>query len=194
MKQIKCDVCGNEICYEEVQCEESPVTETPDTQEILTEILLNTREQCVMIDDMIRNQINLKDAQIDKLHSELQYFKDDQASKFINQVMKAVIKVRKDMLKRTTSQSWDEMTIADLKREYEYVVDDLTDLLEQQNIDPYETAAGELFDKSKHQVFKMEPTDDPALDKTIKQSVSEGYTKNGKILIVERVIVYQYKA
>lgn len=194
MKQIKCDVCGNEIRYEETPVEEVSAPETQDTQEVLTEILLNTREQCVMVDGMIRNQINLKDAQIDKLHSELQYFRDDQASKFINQVMKAVIKVRKDMLKRTASQSWDEMSVAELKREYEYVVDDLTDLLEQQNIDPYETAPGEPFDASKHQVFKIEPTDDTTLDKTIKKSVSEGYTKNGKILIVERVVVYQYKA
>ena len=108
--------------------------------------------------------------------------------------MKAVIKVRKDMLKRQASQSWEEMSVAELKREYAYVVDDLTDLLEQQNIDPYETEPGEPFDASKHQVFKLEPTDDASLDKTIKKSVSEGYTKNGKVLIVERVIVYQYKA
>ena len=89
MKQIVCEVCGNNIYYEEAPVEETAAPEaqeTQDTQEtrdILTEILLNTREQCVMIDGMIRNQIDLKDAQIDKLHSELQYFKDDQASKFI---------------------------------------------------------------------------------------------------------------
>jgi molecular chaperone GrpE (heat shock protein) len=193
MKQIKCDVCGNEILVERAPAEEAVVPEIPDTQGILSEILLNTQEQCAMVDGLIRNQINLKDAQIDKLHSELQYYKDDQASKFINQVMKAVIKVRKDMLKRTTSRSWDEMSAAELKREYEYVVDDLTDLLEQQNIDPYETAPGEPFDASRHQVFKLEPTDDASLDKTIQKSVSEGYTKNGKVLIVERVIVYQHK-
>lgn len=193
MKQIKCDVCGNEILVEGAPAEEAVVPETPDTQGILSEILLNTQEQCAMVDGLIRNQINLKDAQIDKLHSELQYYKDDQASKFINQVMKAVIKVRKDMLKRITSRSWEEMSVAELKREYGYVVDDLTDLLEQQNIDPYETAPGEPFDAAKHQVFKLEPTEDAALDKTIQRSVSEGYTKNGKVLIVERVIVYQHK-
>lgn len=193
MKQVKCDVCGNEIVIEEVPAAEAPVPETPSTHDLLTEILLNTQEQCTMVDGMIRNQINLKDEQIDKLHSELQFYKDDHSSKFVNQVMKAVIKVRKDMLKRTASQSWEELSVAELKREYEYVLDDLTDLLEQQNIDPYETAAGESFSAAKHQVRKIIPTDDESLDKTIKESVSEGYTKGEKILIVERVDVYQYK-
>ena len=199
MKQVVCSVCGNEIMVEEVAAEkiaaeEVATSEGLSTHDLLTEILLNTQEQCTMVDGMIRNQINRKDEQIDKLHSELQYYKDDQASKFVNQVMKAVIKVRKDMMKRTASQSWEEMSVAEVKREYEYVLDDLTDLLEQQNVDPYETAAGEPFSAAKHQVRKIIPTDDEALDKTIKESISEGYTKGDKVLIVERVDVYQYKA
>ena len=189
--------CGEEILQEEIQDtaqEEITVLEEQDTQELLTEILLNSREQCQMIDTLIREQVQRKDAQIDKLHSELQYYKDDQASKVINQVMKSVIKVRKDMLRRMGSGNWAEMTVSDLQREYSYVLDDLTDLLEQQNIDPYETAPGQPFDPAIHQVHKLESTPDPALDKTIARSFSEGYTKGEKILIVERVIVYQYKA
>ena len=198
MKSMKCEVCGNVIECEQIPLPEVPAEQITEREELsvqdkLTEILLNTREQCTMIDDMIRNQVNLKDEQIDKLHSELQYYKDDQASKFINQVMKAVIKVRKDMRKRMASKDWEEMSAAELKREYGYVLEDLTDLLEQQNIDAYETAPGEPFHAARHQVQKLEPTSDAALDKTVKQSFSEGYIKNGKVLIVERVIVYQYK-
>lgn len=86
MGQVKCDVCGNVVQYEEMREQSCTEQETADVHGMLTEILLNTREQCVMVDDMIRNQINLKDEQIDKPHAELQYFKDDEASKFINQV------------------------------------------------------------------------------------------------------------
>ena len=193
MKQMICDACGNVIQYEEHSTEENQDFEDQSVNGILTEILLNTQEQSVMIDSMIRNQINIKDAQIDKLHGELQYYKDDHASRFIDQVMKAVIKVRKGMLKRTNAKTWEEMTVADLKREYEYIIDDLTDLLEQQNIYPYETVAGEPFDAAIHQVFQLEYTDNTALDKKIKKSVSQGYIKNGRPMIVERVVVYQYK-
>lgn len=188
MKNIKCEICGNIISYDE-----TPAQETPSIQDMLTEILLNTQEQCTLVDTMLRTQINLKDEQINKLHSELQFYKDDHSSKFINQVMKAVIKVRKDMTKRTAAQDWAEMSAAELRREYAYVLDDLTDLLEQQNIDPYETSVGEPFNASKHQVHKIVPTEDETLDKTVARSVSEGYTKGDKVLLVERVDVYQYK-
>lgn len=65
-------------------------------------------------------------------------------------------------------------------------------MMEQQNIDPYQTNAGEPFDASIHQP-KLEATDNPALDKTIKESLSEGYRKRDKVLLPERVAVYQYK-
>lgn len=205
MQKIKCDVCGHEIELDQPIADEVPASQTPEpsqapetpeefsTNDMLTEILLNTREQCTMVDTLIRNQIHVKDEQINKLYSEMQFYKEDHASRFINQVMKAIIKVRKDMIKRASSPEWLEMSVSQVQREFEYAIDDLTELLEQQNIDPYETDPGELFDVSKHQVHKLEPTDDPELDKRIKQSFHEGYLKNGKVFIVERVIVYQYK-
>lgn len=193
METVICEVCGNEVEIKQTVPEEQPAEQPQENNEILTEILLNTQEQCTMMDTLIRNQINVKDEQINKLHNELQFYKEDHSSRFVNQVMKAVIKVRKDMMKRVASQAWDEMSAAELQREYEYVLDDLTDLLEQQNVDPYETEHGEPFDPTRHQVQKLETTEDPSLDKCVKSSVSEGYTKGGKVFIVERVVVYQYR-
>ena len=80
-----------------------------------------------------------------------------------------------------------------IKKEYQYIFEDITDLMEQQNVDPYRSEPGDDFDASIHQP-KLEPTTDPASDKKVKESVSEGYKKDGKILIPEKVIVYQYKA
>jgi molecular chaperone GrpE (heat shock protein) len=159
----------------------------------LLEILLNTREQGQMMEQLIKNQIQVKDEMISKLHKELDYYKQDSTDRFVDQLMKSVIKVRKDMNKRISSEAWDRMTLADLKREYQYVLEDITDLLEQQNVDAYESNPGDDFDASIHQA-KLEATNDINLDKKIKGSISEGYKKRGKVLIPERVIVYQYKA
>ena len=159
----------------------------------LDEILLNTQEQCQMVEQMIRSQIQVKDAMIDKLHKELEYYKQDQAERFVVQLMKAIVKVRKDMGKLIRSEKWPELTGEELRKEYIYSFEDLTDLLQQQNIDPFETEVGACFDASKHQIFKIESTDNPLLDKTIQKSVSEGYVKGDKVLIAERVIVYQNK-
>ncbi|MFI3177231.1 MAG: nucleotide exchange factor GrpE [Eubacteriales bacterium] len=156
------------------------------------EILLNTREQGQMIERLIQNQIEVKDKMIDKLHEELNYYKQDTADRFVEQLMKALIKVRKDMKKRMTSNQWDTMSVGDVKREFEYLLEDITDLLELQNVDVYSTKPGEMFDGSIHQP-KIEVTSEEALNRTIKESGMEGYRRGNKILIPEQVVVYQYK-
>lgn len=167
-------------------CEES------ENDQIM-EILLNSREQGQIMESMIKNQIEVKDNLIEKLHKELEYYKQDSADKFVDQLMKAIIKVRKDMMRTMNSDEWYEYSVEDFMREYQYIFEDLTDLLEQQNVDAYHTEAGEGFDASIHQA-KIERTDDPNLDKTIKESLGEGYKKGNKVLQPEKVIVYQYKA
>lgn len=158
----------------------------------ILEILLNTREQGQIMEQLIKNQIEVKDEMINKLHKELDYYRQGAADRFVEQLMKSLIKVRKDMSKLTLSDRWDVMTLEEVKREYQYALEDITDLLEQQNIDPYKSEPGDMFDATIHQP-KLEVTSDDSLDKKIKESISEGYKKGDKILIPERVIVYQYK-
>ena len=167
--------------------------EGDDPNGALLEILLNSREQGQMMEQLIKNQIEVKDDMIDKLHKELDYYKQDAAGRFTDQLMKAVIKVRRDMTRLVASDKWEEMTADDLRREYQYSLEDITDLLEQQNVDPFSSEPGDDFDASIHQA-KIEATNDISLDKKVKESISEGYKKGSKVLIPERVIVYQYRA
>ena len=173
------------------QSEEALVESEKDGE--LMEILLNTREQGQMMEQLIKNQIQVKDDLIDKLHKELDYYKQGAADRFVDQLMKAVIKVRKDMVKITSSDDWANMSADDLRREYQYSLEDISDLLEQQNVDPFSSEPGDAFDAAIHQA-KVEITDDESLDKKVKSSLSEGYKKGDTVLIPERVIVYQYKA
>ncbi len=181
---------------EEVNQSKQENTEINESQQEiqgeLMEILLNTREQGQMMEHLIKHQIEVKDEMINKLHKELEYYKQGAADRFVDQLMKALIKVRKDMLKIINSQNWGGMSVEDLKREYIYASEDLSDLLEQQNVDQFMTESGDVFDAAIHQP-KIEVTNDPSLDKKIKESISEGYKKGDKVLIPERVIVYQYK-
>ena len=158
----------------------------------LMEILLNTREQGQMMEQLINNQIEVKDEMINKLHKELDYYKQESLERFIDQLMKSVIKVRKDMGKLIYSEEWGDMTADDLRKEYVYIFEDLTDLLEQQNVDAYSSEPGTVFEAAIHQPI-IEVTDDSSLDKKVKQSISEGYRKGEKVLLPERVVVYHYK-
>lgn len=162
-----------------------------DQNNQLEEILLNTQEQCQMVEHLIKNQIEVKDQMIEKLHKELEFYKQDYADKFTDQLMKAVIRVQKSMQRCMTAGDWETLDASRLRREYRYAFEDLTDLLEQQNVDAYSTEPGNVFDAAIHQA-KLEKTTDPQKDKLVKESLGEGYRKNGKVLIPEKVIVYQY--
>ena len=157
----------------------------------IDEMLLNTREQCQMMEQLIKNQIEVKDNLIEKLHKELEVYRQGAADRFADQLMKAVIKIHKDVAKRSGADDWESLTADDLRKEYRYVLEDLTDLLEQQNVDVYSTPSGSPFDPSVHQA-KIVSTDDAGLDRLVKESLSEGYRKGNRILIPERVAVYQY--
>ena len=169
-------------------------------QENLEEIVLNTREQGQMLENLIRskieplieNQIKVKDEMISKLYDELKFYKEGEAVRFENQLIKAIIKVRRNMLNYMKSNKWSNSDVDMLKDEYEGVLMDIDSLLELQNVDPYTSNPGDDFDKSIHEA-KIEITDKIELDKKIKESIKEGYKKDGKVLVTERVLVYKVK-
>ena len=169
-------------------------------QENLEEIVLNTREQGQMLENLIRdkieplieNQIKVKDEMISKLYDELKFYKEGEAVRFENQLIKAIIKVRRNMLNYMKSNKWSNSDVDMLKDEYEGVLMDIDSLLELQNVDPYTSNPGDDFDKSIHEA-KIEITDNIELDKKIKESIKEGYKKDGKVFVTERVLVYKVK-
>ena len=96
------------------------------------------------------------------------------------------------MLNYMKSNKWSNSDVDMLKDEYEGVLMDIDSLLELQNVDPYTSNPGDDFDKSIHEA-KIEITDNIELDKKIKESIKEGYKKDGKVLVTERVLVYKVK-
>ena len=165
---------------------------TDDIQSNMMEYIIKIDERCEHLNALMVSRIQARDDLIDRLHEELDYYKKDAATKFENQLLKAVIKVRQNMKKKLNSNFFEEKDSSQILQEYVYAFEDLTDLLEQQICDEIETSPGEMFDPAIHQA-KIEVTDDISLDRTIKCSISSGYKKDGKVLIPERVIVYQYK-
>ncbi len=159
--------------------------------DILNEILLNTKEQYQMIENILAEQIKKKDENIDLLHKELEYYKQEQGERLLDQVMKEIIKLRNGLMKTIQSDSWESLSEEELRKTIIYVEEDLIDLLQRQNIDPFSSLPGEEFDRSRHKVSKVVPTNDKTLDKKIQKSVSPGYLKKDKVMIPEQVVVYR---
>lgn len=159
----------------------------------LNEILLNTREQCQMTAELIENQIRKKDELIDRLHQELEYYKKDQAARLVDQVMKELIGLRGRMQKKMNAPRWRQLSAQELLDEFTYLDEDIVDLLERQNIEPFTTPPGSRFEGGRHRAMTVEPTADQLLDHTVKASLSPGYAKGDKVLLPEHVVVYRYQ-
>ncbi|MCR5782454.1 MAG: nucleotide exchange factor GrpE [Clostridia bacterium] len=176
--------------------ENTPQTGTAAGDEIKREdpgsALNEMCEAAKNIETFICSQLETKDAQIDRLHAELSYYKQDQAQRFEEQLLKAVIKILVSMKKTSRTDRWNDMTADEAKREYLYAADDIADMLTLQNVDEFESGEGDDFDASRHQAAKAVTTPDKSLDKKIKRSLAPGFERNGKVMIFERVEVFRF--
>ncbi len=155
----------------------------------LTEACL---QQAKELEQIFYNQIVEKDQIIEKLHRELDETRKAAEGSVEDQLMKQVIKIRIGMKRCISDENWVQLSAEDVRKQYQYLYEDITDLLNLQGIDEFSSNEGEMFDAGIHNA-RLEKTDNLSLDKKVHQSISEGYRKNNKVLIPERVSVYQYK-
>ena len=162
------------------------------TNEDLMQVLRAINESRQHFDETIQHQVSAKDNLIDKLHADLRSYQKADSDRYILQVMKAVIRVRTEIQKQMQSDRWESLSAEQLREGYAYIMEDLTDLLENQGIISFVSKPGSDFDPSK-QNPQIELTNDPSLDKTVKQSKKDGYIQGDKLIVPEQVIVYHYK-
>jgi len=135
-----------------------------------------------------------KDEIIDKLHQELQEYKQDIVKKHILSIVLDVVKVADDIRKWITyfrSLDVSQRDPVKLFRYLEAIPSDLEDIFYWQGVKPYINQEG-AFDPAKQRAMKKIDTDDVSKDKTIAKSLRPGYEWEGKVIRQEMVAVYVY--
>ena len=135
-----------------------------------------------------------KDEIIDKLHQELQEYKQDIVKKHILSIVLDVVKVADDIRKWITYFKSLDVSQRDpikLFRYLEAIPSDLEDIFYWQGVKPYSNSEG-AFDPATQRTIKKIPTDDISKDKTIAKSLRSGYEWEGKVIRQEMVAVYVY--
>ena len=136
-----------------------------------------------------------KDEIIDKLHQELQEYKQDIVKKHILSIVLDVVKVADDIRKWIAyfrSLDVSQRDPVKLFRYLEAIPSDLEDIFYWQGVKPYTNREG-VFDPAKQRTIKKIATDDPSKDKTIAKSLRPGYEWEGKVIRQEMVAVYVYE-
>jgi len=136
-----------------------------------------------------------KDEIIDKLHNELQEYKQDILKKHILSIVMDVVKVADDIRKWLTYFRSLEVSQRDPRKLFRYleaIPSDLEDIFYWHGVRPFSTAEG-IFDPSRQRAIKKIPSMDASQDKLIAESIRPGYEWSGKVIRQEMVAVYVYQ-
>jgi molecular chaperone GrpE (heat shock protein) len=136
-----------------------------------------------------------KDEIIDKLHNELQEYKQDILKKHILSIVMDVVKVADDIRKWLTYFRSLEVSQRDPRKLFRYleaIPSDLEDIFYWHGVRPFSTAEG-IFDPTRQRAIKKVPSMDASQDKLIAESIRPGYEWDGKVIRQEMVAVYVYQ-
>jgi molecular chaperone GrpE (heat shock protein) len=150
----------------------------------LAEVLREIREKAAV--DRFREE------QIDRLHTELQTYKNDLVSKQARLLIQGIVRLHDDLGRSLTTLRQKppaELTPEMLFRELADFQDDLELLLGQHGVERFE-APGEEFDPRRQTVARTVSTDDAGQVGRIAERVRPGFEQGETILQKERVAVY----
>jgi|SRR6185295_5605892 len=150
----------------------------------LAELLQEIREKAAI--DRFREE------QIDRLHAELQTYKNDLVSKQARLLIQGIVRLHDDLGRSVTTlrqKPPEELTPETLFRQLADFQEDIELLLGQHGVERFE-APGEEFDPRRQTVTRTVPTEDPGRVGRISERVRPGFEQGETIVQKERVAVY----
>jgi molecular chaperone GrpE len=136
-----------------------------------------------------------KDEIIDRLHAELQEYKQNIIKKYTLSIVMDVVKVTDDIRKWLSYFRSLDVSQRDPRKLFRYlegIPSDLEDVFYWHGVKPFSSQEG-AFDPARHRAIKKVPTDEQALDKKVAHSIRPGYEWETKVIRQEMVAVYVYQ-
>lgn len=133
---------------------------------------------------------------VDRLHAELQEYKQGLILGILRPVFTDLIQLHDDIGKMVASSPPGDDAPAEVVRligvvrGYQQAVEDI---LERQGVETF-THDGDTFDPRRQRALSTVPTDDPGLNKRVAARVRKGFQANDKVVRPEFVTVYAHKA
>lgn len=131
---------------------------------------------------------------VDQMHKELQRYKEDMYAQLVRPILLDVIEIRDSIMRMAAAylakpegeQNIPNKTFSD----YAY---DLQDILEKNSVEIYRSKTGDDFTPIKQRVIKKVATTDATLHGKVAESLSCGYSYNGRTISAEKITVYYFE-
>jgi molecular chaperone GrpE len=129
---------------------------------------------------------------VDRLHAELQEYKQDLLLKLLRPIFVDLIQLHDDIGKMVDSQAGRDgevVRLLDVMRGFQQGIEDI---LYRQGVEPFAGEA-DTFDPRRQRAVATVPTDDPAANKTVAFRHRKGFQAGDKVIRPEIVSVYALK-
>ncbi len=177
-----------------------PPVEPREGQAIdLTPILAEIRDLGRRLDGRIDGLQTLFDREIraestrekivDRLHAELQDYKNDLLHKVLRPVFLDLIQLHDDVDKMIATLDGDDRGSGLLRA----VQQGLEDVLYRQGVEPFTEADGQPFDPRRQRAISTVPTDDPSQNRAIAGRLRKGFAAADKVVRPEQVAVFTHR-
>jgi molecular chaperone GrpE (heat shock protein) len=165
---------------------------TPRSDELHLDAL---QAEVASLRELVEQQARREDLQqraFDELYAELKQYKDD----FIFQAEKPLLL---DLLLFHDSLRWfqdgvirKEMSAEVVADSFQFLVDEFLELLYRRDVVPVEPREG--FDRETQKAIQVIPTDDRGMDWKVDHVVKRGFTRGGKVLRPDEVVIHRLKS
>ena len=194
-EEVEAEEMTDENSTEKVEAVE---TETqPDKLDKILELQQDLFEKIDNLNSLFNARIMHTDHEekiVDQMHKELQKYKEDMYAQLVRPILLDVIEVRDSIMRMAATylakpegeQNIPNKTFSD----YAY---DLQDILEKNSVEIYRSKLGDDFTPIKQRVIKKVPTADESLHGKVAESLSCGYSYNGRPISAEKITVYYYE-
>ena len=132
---------------------------------------------------------------VDRLHAELQDYKQDLLLKLQRPIFVDLIQLHDDvgkMIAARASADSDALGPASFRGTLESIQTAIEDILYRQGVEPFSLESGE-FDPRRQRALSTSPTDDPALNKTVAARIRKGFAAGEKLIRPELVSVFLFR-
>jgi molecular chaperone GrpE len=129
---------------------------------------------------------------VDRLHAELQEYKQDLLLKLLRPVFVDLIQLHDDIGKMIEAQADRDGEVGRLLDVMRGVQQGIEDILYRQGVEPF-VAEAETFDPRRQRAVATVPTDDPAANKTVAVRHRKGFQAGERVIRPEIVSVYALK-
>lgn len=184
--------------------QDSPAPSSPppyDPKPTMEALLTCTREmteKLASMEELFTKRIMYTDHEekvLDRMHSELQRYKEDLYFKLIKPILVDVLEMRDSILRMTEMYAAKPEGQQDIPlKTFSNYAYDLQEILEKNGIEIFRSEPGGDYVPLRQRVVKKVTTTEAALHGKVAQSITSGYLSGDKVLSPEKVSVYVYEA